>query len=323
MIQVSKTNEAALEESIEKHLLNNGYVTSDNADFNKEFAIDEKKFWQFLENTQSKELDKLRDRHNWQRMVLERLDRKIKKDGVINVLKRGLQIDNAELTLLYRTPYNNLNPDVIKNFHSNIFSIARQIYFSSHNEKSIDMVIFINGLAIATFELKNPWTGQNIYHAMKQYRDDRDPKEALFQFGRCLVHFAVDPEEIYMTSKLDGSSTYFLPFNKGNKHGKGNPVNPEGHRTAYLWKEVLTTLSLTNIIEHFAKLVEDKDKKTGKIKKTLYFPRYHQLDVVRSILAYSKAKGTGQASHVRRRYHRPGSDIQSPHHTAFNTHMRT
>jgi type I restriction enzyme R subunit len=294
MIQVSKTNEAALEESIEKHLLNNGYVTSDNADFNKEFAIDEKKFWQFLENTQSKELDKLRDRHNWQRMVLERLDRKIKKDGVINVLKRGLQIDNAELTLLYRTPYNNLNPDVIKNFHSNIFSIARQIYFSSHNEKSIDMVIFINGLAIATFELKNPWTGQNIYHAMKQYRDDRDPKEALFQFGRCLVHFAVDPEEIYMTSKLDGSSTYFLPFNKGNKHGKGNPVNPEGHRTAYLWKEVLTTLSLTNIIEHFAKLVEDKDKKTGKIKKTLYFPRYHQLDVVRSILAYSKAKGTGQ-----------------------------
>lgn len=269
MIQVSKTNEAALEECIEKHLLANGYVKSDNADFNKEFAIDEKKFWEFLEKTQRKELDKLRDRHNWQRMILERLNRKIKKDGILNVLKRGLQIDNAELTLLYRTPYNDLNPEVIKNFESNIFSIARQIYFSASNEKSIDMVLFINGLAIATFELKNPWTGQNIYHAKKQYRDDRDPKEPLFEFKRCLVHFAVDPEEIYMTSKLEGGATYFLPFNKGNNQGKGNPVNVQGHRTAYLWKEVLTTLSLTNIIEHFAKLVEEKNKKTGKIKNPI------------------------------------------------------
>lgn len=293
-MKVSKTNEAALEECVEQALLVNGYEKSNNADYNTEFAIDEKKFWEFLENTQSKELDKLRDRYNWQRLILERLDRKIKKDGIINVLKRGLQIDNAELTLLYRMPYNNLSQDVIKNFDSNIFSIARQIYFSADNAQSIDIVLFINGLAIATFELKNPWTGQNYYHARKQYCNDRDPKETLFQFGRCLVHFAVDPDGIYMTTKLAGKSTYFLPFNKGNNQGKGNPVNIDGHRTAYLWQEVLTKYSLTNIIEHFAKLITEKNKKTGKSKKTLFFPRYHQLGVVRNILQDSKDKGAGQ-----------------------------
>ena len=156
------------------------------------------------------------------------------------------------------------------------------------------MVVFLNGLPLATLELKNPWTGQNVSHAKKQYCEDRDPKETLLQFRRCLVHFAVDPDEVWMTTKLEGKSTYFLPFNKGCDHGKGNPVNPDGHKSAYLWQEILTRHSLTNIIEHYAKVTEENDKKTGKTKQTLYFPRYHQLDVVRRLLADVAARGAGQ-----------------------------
>ena len=156
-----------------------------------------KKFWQFLENSQKSELDKLADRHDYKRLIIERLNRKIKKDGILTILKKGLSIDDAHFNLFYDAPYNSLNPDSEKLFANNIFSIARQIHYSGTDiNLSIDMVIFINGLAIATFELKNPWTGQNIYHARKQYEEDRDKNEPLFQFGRCLVHFAVDTEEI-------------------------------------------------------------------------------------------------------------------------------
>jgi len=320
---VSNTSEAALEAHIEKALCGSsyeqqkfalgekpingiydakagaGYEFADPKHFDPEFAIDKEAFWRFLEQTQAQELEKLSDRPNWQRLVLERLDRKIKKDGILNVLKKGLSIDNAELTLLYRQPYNDLNPEVIEHFNSNIFSIARQIHYSTIDPLlSIDMVLFVNGLALATFELKKisqkGGHGQTVYSAMKQYRETRDPKETLFQFSRCLVHFAVDEDEVFMTTKLDGKSTYFLPFNKGNNHGKGNPVNEYGYRTAYLWEKILTRKSLTNIIEHFAKLVEEKDKKTGKRKKTLFFPRYHQLEVVCQLLEHVKIHGSGQ-----------------------------
>ena len=292
---VSDTSENALETLIETSLVSDGYEVSDPRDYNAEFAVDEAKLWQFLEATQGDELEKLKLRPDWQRVVLERLERKIKKDGVLTVLKKGLAIDDAYLTLLYRAPYSTLNPDVVEKFDTNIFSIGRQIHFSTADPAlSIDMVLFINGLSLASFELKNPWTGQNIYHARRQYQNDRDPKEPLFQFGKCLVHFAIDPDEVAMTTKLDGKGTFFLPFNKGYNHGKGNPPNPNGHKSAYLWEEVLTRLSLTNIIEHFAKLVEETDEKTGKKKKTLFFPRYHQLDVVRGILNHVKTNGVGQ-----------------------------
>jgi len=210
------------------------------------------------------------------------------------LLKKGLDVDAAHFDLLCRLPYNNLNPDVEAKFQSNIFSVTRQLYFSNETQKSVDMVFFINGLPVATMELKNPWTGQNVHQAIKQYRQDRDPKETLFRFKRCLVHFAVDPDEVWMTTKLEGKKTYFLPFNKGHNHGKGNPPNPEGLKTAYLWKEILNRHSLCNIIEHYAKYTEVKDKKTGKIKRTQFFPRYHQLEVVRSLLSDVKAKGVGE-----------------------------
>ncbi len=311
----SNTTEAALEACIERHLTGGvttvgpveavegpatdyggkGYLRGKTADFNTEFAIDEAKFWQFLESTQADELTKLHYKADWKRQILERLHRKLKKDGILSVLKKGLDVDNAHFTLLYRLPYNDLNPDVIAKFESNIFSITRQVYFSGIDKKSVDMVIFLNGLPLATLELKNPWTGQNVNHAKKQYRDDRDPKETLFQFKRCLIHFAVDPDEVWMTTKLDGKSTYFLPFNRGqpNGQGKGNPVNPHGHKTAYLWQEILTRQSLSNIIEHYAKLTMEKDK-SGRVKQTLYFPRYHQLQVVRDLLADVQHEGVGK-----------------------------
>lgn len=292
---VSQTNEAALETHIENALAKDGYCIGNPADFDREFALDGKLFWQFLEATQPKELAKLKDRPNWQRLLLERLNKKIKKDSVLAVLKKGLDIDDAHFDLLYRLPYNDLNPEVVANFAANIFSVTRQVHYSeSDTFKSVDMVLFVNGLAIATLELKNPWTGQNVHSAIKQYRTDRDPREALFEFGRCLVHFAVDPDEAYMCAQLAGNDSNFLPFNKGFNFGKGNPVNPKGHKTAYLWDDVLPRRSLTNIIEQFAKFTVEKDKKTGKERKALFFPRYHQLDVVRGILTDAKQNGVGQ-----------------------------
>ncbi|WP_447981043.1 type I restriction endonuclease subunit R [Achromobacter kerstersii] len=292
---VSQTNEAALETHIANALANDGYCIGDQADFDREFAIDGKLFWQFLEATQPKELEKLKDRPNWQRLLLERLNKKIKKESVLAVLKKGFDIDDAHFDLLYRLPYNDLNPHVVANFASNIFSVSRQVHYSeSDTFKSVDMVLFVNGLAIATLELKNPWTGQNVHNAIKQYRTDRAPREPLFEFGRCLVHFAVDPDEAYMCAQLAGNESNFLPFNKGFNFGKGNPVNPGGYKTAYLWEEILPRRSLTNIIEQFAKFTIAKDKKTGKERNALFFPRYHQLDVVRGILADAKQHGVGQ-----------------------------
>lgn len=292
---VSQTNEAALETHIENALVKDGYCIGNPADFDREFAIDGKLFWQFLEATQPKELAKLKDRPNWQRLLLERLNKKIKKDSVLAVLKKGLDIDDAHFDLLYRLPYNDLNPEVVANFAANIFSVTRQVHYSeSDTFKSVDMVLFVNGLAIATLELKNPWTGQNVHNAIKQYRTDRDPRDPLFEFGRCVVHFAVDPDEAYMCAQLVGNDSNFLPFNKGFNFGKGNPVNPKGHKTAYLWEDILPRRSLTNIIEQFAKFTVEKNKKTGKERKALFFPRYHQLDVVRGILADAKQNGVGQ-----------------------------
>ncbi|MRD46526.1 DEAD/DEAH box helicase [Caenimonas koreensis DSM 17982] len=292
---VSQINEAALESHIENALAMDGYRVGDPADFDREFAVDTKLFWEFLEATQPKELAKLKDRPNWQRLVLERLNKKIKKDSALAVLKKGLDIDDAHFDLLYRLPYNDLNPEVGANFEANRFSVTRQVHYSQTDTfKSVDMALFVNGLAVATLELKNPWTGQTVQNAVRQYRTDRNPKEPLFEFGRCLVHFAVDPDEAFMCAQLAGNDSNFLPFNKGNKHGKGNPVNPSGHKTAYLWQDILPRKSLANVIEQFAKFTVEKDKKTGKERKTLFFPRYHQLNVVRGILEDARQNGVGQ-----------------------------
>ncbi len=322
---VSQTNEQALEALIERALTGisreelqsqvgtkdkvelqaatqyrtntgHGYDIGWSSDYDREFAVDTVNLWGFLKATQADQLEKIKDRPNWQLLLLEMLNKRIKKHGILKVLKNGLSIDDAHFTLLYSVPYNDINPEVAANFEKNVFTVTRQLYYSEANPNlSVDMAIFINGLAVATLELKNAWTGQNTYHAKKQYCEDRDPNEPLFQFGRCLVHLAVDTDEVYMTTRLAGKKTYFLPFNKGFNHGRGNPPGESsqgGHRTAYLWQHILTRHSLTNIIEHFAKLVGEKDNDPIR-KKTLFFPRYHQLEVVRNLLFHAGQHGVG------------------------------
>src|SRR5690606_13507681 len=175
----------------------------------------------------------------------------------------------------------------------NEFSVTRQVRYNLDNSREeIDMVIFVNGLGVATLELKNPWTGQTAkFHGIKQYKNDRDIRQPLLYFGRCIVHFAVDTDEVYMCTKLAGYKSFFLPFNKGHHNGKGNPPNPNGHKSAYLWEEVLTRESLTNIIQHFVRF--DGKANDALSKRTLFFPRYHQLDVVRKILDHASRNGVG------------------------------
>lgn len=319
----SLTTEAALEATIEKRLtgtcleelkeqniaLNavndraelyragNGYYIGVPEDFNAKYAIDELRFWDFLETTQKDELARLQKQSDWKLKILERLDRMIKKYGILRSFRKGLDVDDAHFTLLYPLPLASSSESVKANFESNQFSSTRQLCYSLTNKaEEIDMVLFVNGLPFATMELKNHWTGQNAkVHGQNQYKQKRDISQPLLNFGRCIVHFAVDTDEVYMTTKLDGNSTYFLPFNLGQREplfGKGNPPNPFGHKTSYLWEEIFTRTSVANIIQHFVRF-DGKDTDPLS-KKTLYFPRYHQLDVVRRLIADASKKGVGQ-----------------------------
>lgn len=315
----SQTNEQALEASIEKTLTGHsledlksqgvnfsgvseredlyrsgiGYYLGLPQDFNAKFAIDEQRFWHFLETTQNEELEKLQNQSDWRLKILERFDRMVKKYGILRVLRKGLNVDHAHFTLMYPLPLASSSESVRKNFASNEFSATRQIQYSIDNPREeIDMVLFVNGIPFATMELKNPWTGQNAkVHGQRQYKAERDNRQPLLQFGRCMVHFVVDTDEVYMTTRLNGKDTFFLPFNKGYNNGKGNPPVERGHKTNYLWNEVLTPQSIANIIQHFVKF---DGKQTDPLsKKTLFFPRYHQLDVVRKIVEHAGKNGVG------------------------------
>lgn len=319
----SQTNEQALEQAIEKHLtgiciedikhqgfaidaLNEnteiyhtgkGYYIGQPSYFNAQFAIDEQFFWDFLQSTQKEELEKLQKQSDWKLKILNRYDRLVKKYGILYLLKKGLQVDDAHFTLFYQLPLASSSKTIKERFQHNRFSVTRQLRYSVDNPREeIDLVLFINGLPVVTMELKNHWTGQNArVHGQHQYKHKRDTKQPLLNFARCIVHFAVDTDEAYMTTKLNGKNTFFLPFNKGNKHGKGNPELPNGdvgHRTNYLWNEVFTRESLANIIQHFVRL--DGKKKDALQTKTLFFPRYHQMDVVRKIIDDASKKGVGQ-----------------------------
>ncbi len=312
----SQTNEQALEASIEKKLTGtsleelkqegalqeqkelyrsgNGYYIGYASDFNAKYAIDEVRFWHFLETTQPEELAKLQKQSDWKIKILERLDRLVKKYGILRLLRKGLEVDDAHFTLMYVLPLASSSAAAKINFDNNEFSVSRQIRYSLLNPREeIDMVVFVNGLPIATMELKNHWTGQNAkVHGQNQYKTKRDITQPLLNFGRCVVHFAVDTDEVYMTTKLDGASTFFLPFNLGHNYGKGNPPNPFGHKTAYLWDEVLTRESLANIIQHFVRF--DGKESDALSKKNLFFPRYHQMNVVRKLIAHANSNGVGQ-----------------------------
>ena len=292
----TNTREDGLETLIVNHLVNcNGYESGDNSDYDKEFAVDEARLFRFLQETQQDSVDALHilDSALEKKKFLSQLSKELSSAGIIKLLRDGMRYKHLRLTLYYATP----TPQNIKAremYAQNIFSVTRQLRYSCEFPKlALDFVVFINGLPVMTFELKNLLTKQNVEDAVHQYRTDRDPKELIFNFKRCAVHFAVDDQEVKMCTQLSGKSSWFLPFNKGNNDGAGNPINPAGLKTDYLWSEILTKGELSNIIENFAQVISDKDEKTKKIKEKMVFPRYHQLSAVKQLLADTVQQGVG------------------------------
>ncbi len=273
-----------------------GWICGNRHDYDREYCVDLAQLSAFLVATQPEVAESLGLDNDCpaRRKFLARLRSGISKRGTIDVLRRGIKHGAHNLNLFYGTPSPG-NEKAQTLFEANRFSITRQLGYSRTNPKlALDMGLFINGLPVATFELKNSLTRQTVDDAVRQYKTDRDPSEKLFEFGRCVAHFAVDEQEVRFCTHLKGKASWFLPFNKGWEGGAGNPPNPNGIKTDYLWREVLTRTSLTNILENYAQVVESKDEKTGRKKKAQIWPRYHQLDVVRQLLADAGAEGVGK-----------------------------
>ncbi|HZH87098.1 MAG TPA: type I restriction endonuclease [Brumimicrobium sp.] len=305
MSKSTDTTEKGLESHITNYLVDtNSYTQRQSTDYNNVSCLDEDLLFQFLEATQPKAVEKLKRYHKdlYRQKIIKRLNDRIQAKGVIEVLRKGIVdgFTDTKLKLFYDKPVSSYNANANALYQANIFSVIRQVYYSTKNKNSLDMVVFINGLPVITFELKNELTNQNVKHAINQYKKDRDPNEELFRLGRLVVNFAVDTEEVWMCTQLKGENSYFLPFNKGNNNGAGNPPNG-GIKTDYLWKEILTKNSLTDIIQNFSQLIteekqytDDKGRKRTKKEKKLIFPRYHQLSAVRQLLADAQEKGSGQ-----------------------------
>lgn len=293
----TNTKESGLEALIVKWLVDqNGYEQGTNADYNREYAVDETRLFRFLQDTQPDALEKLGvfKSDMKKKQFLNRLQGEIAKRGIIDVLRNGVKIYPANLIMFYLTPTEN-NAKAKEMFEKNIFSVTRQLQYSMDATRlALDICLFINGLPVITFELKNQLTKQDVDDAVEQYKTDRDPRELLFQFKRCMVHFAVDDARIKFCTKLDGKSSWFLPFDKGYNDGAGNPPNPDGLMTDYLWKDILTKLKLSRIIENYAQVVVEEDPETKKKSVKQIFPRYHQLDCVEKLLADVKENGIGK-----------------------------
>jgi type I restriction enzyme R subunit len=220
------------------------------------------------------------------------LNNQLASRGVTDVLRKGFRYLTELFDMYYPLP-SELNPTAQELYEKNIFGVVRQLHYSKMNANSIDVMLSVNGLPIITMELKNHYTGQTVENAIKQCQTDRDERDPLLAPKRCAVHFAVDDDDVMMCTWLSGKSSWFLPFNKGYNGGAGNPVNPKGVRTAYLWEEVLQKASLSDIIENYAQVLTKVDEKTGKKKISVVWPRYHQLDVVRKLLAETRTNGVG------------------------------
>ena len=273
-----------------------GYQQGTNEDYNKEYAIDETRLFRFLNDTQPKEMDKLGVNQSDQkkRQFLNRLSGEITRRGIIDVLRNGIKAYPADLILFYFTPTEN-NEQAKRLFDQNIFSVTRQLCYAIDASKlALDLCLFINGLPVITIELKNHFTGQTTADAVEQYKKDRNPRELLFSFKRCIVHFAVDDQTVQFCTKLCGKASWFLPFNKGYHDGAGNPPNPEGIMTDYLWKDILTKTKLSRIIENYAQVVVEENPETRKKSVKQIWPRYHQLDCVEKLLADVKQYGVGK-----------------------------
>jgi type I restriction enzyme R subunit len=276
-----------------------GYFAGSAKDYDRAQALDVSQLFTFLRVTQPEAFKKLAmpeadDPKDINRLkFLTRLSAEIGKRGVIDVLRKGVEHGPVHFDLFYGTPSpGNAKAEALH--AQNRFLITRQLAYSmDETRRALDLCLFINGLPIATFELKNSLTKQTVEDAVEQYKRDRDSRERLFEFGRCVVHFAVDDSEVRMCTELAGKRSWFLPFNKGYHDGAGNPPNPHGLKPDYLWKEVLTPAGLTNILENYAQIVEEKDPRTGRKKRKQVWPRYHQLGVVRLALAHVRINGAG------------------------------
>jgi type I restriction enzyme R subunit len=292
-MKTTDTSEKGLETIIVNALtMTAGYELGVSGDYDKTLALDLPKLLQFLYDTQETTANLLRLGVPAERQkFLERLRGEITKRGVVDVLRQGVKHGPATVALYYGTPSVG-NAEAAKLHGQNVFSMTRQLFYSSQNANSVDVVTFLNGLPLLTMELKNNFTGQTVTDAVTQYQDDRDPRELLFQPGRCMVHLAVDDQQVKFCAALVGKASWFLPFNRGYEQGAGNPPNPEGLKTDYLWRAVLTKPGLTDLLENYAAVVETENEK-GKKERNPIFPRYHQLEVVRALLVDVLAKGVG------------------------------
>ena len=272
-----------------------GWICGDPQDYDREFCVDLAQLSAFLHATQrraAESLDLGQDSPT-RRIFLARLQGEVTKRGTIDVLRKGVKHGPHQIDLMYGTPSPG-NEKAKARYGQNRFSVTRQLRYSrDQTQLALDLCLFVNGLPVATFELKNSLTKQTVDDAVEQYKRDRSPAERLFELGRCLVHFAVDDHEVRFCTHLKGKASWFLPFNRGWNDGAGNPPNPNGLKTDYLWKQVLTRDGLTDIIENYAQVVESKDEKTGRKKREQLWPRYHQLDVVRGLLADASGRGVG------------------------------
>lgn len=297
---MSITTEHTFESALIKSLVEKGgYTEGQAADYSPELGMFKDEVIDFLQTSQPKKWAKISAIHgaSTKNRVLQRLYKELDLRGCLDVVRNGFVDYGVRFQMAFFQPASGLNPDAVELYNKNNLKVYRQVYFSNKNRKSVDLVLSLNGLPIATLELKNQFTGQNVGNALKQYSETRDNRELLFAFKkRTLVHFAVDQDEVFMTTKLDGSKTYWLPFNKGYDKGKGNPPNPDGYRTAYLWEYILQKDSWMEIIQRFIHLQTEEIEADGRTfkKEKLIFPRYHQLDAVREITKDVYAEGTGK-----------------------------
>lgn len=297
---MSITTENTFETALVQSLTEQGGYTEGNApDYSPELGMFKYEVIKFLQESQPKRWEKISAIHgaDADNRVIQRLYKELDLRGSLDVLRNGFVDYGVRFQMAFFQPASGLNPDAVDLYNKNNLKVYRQIYYSTKNKNSIDVLLSLNGIPVATLELKNQFTGQNVGNALKQYSTTRDHREILFAFKkRCLVHFAVDQDEVFMTTKLDGSKTYWLPFNKGANNGKGNPQNPNGYRTAYLWENILQKDSWMEIIQRFVHLQTEEIEVEGKIykKEKLIFPRYHQLDAVREISKKALEVGTGK-----------------------------
>jgi type I restriction enzyme R subunit len=306
---MSQTNERAFETYLEEILFTqSGWVRGTNKDWDKENAIFPSQVLSFIKETQSKEWTEFQKMHGTQLepMLLKTLIKELALKGTLAVLRQGFKFYGKELKLAYFKPAHGLNQEVIEKYKKNQLVITRQIYCHPNTNQTVDMVMSLNGIPVATCELKNPMTHQNWRHAVKQYQNDRDPNAPLFLFQkRALVHFAVDPDEVYMTTRLQKNRTHFLPFNRGSNPGSvqcgaGNPQHTSGYRTGYFWQDILKRDSFLDIIGHYI-FIDKKEEKyfdaqgrpATRTKETVVFPRFHQLDAVRNLISTARSEGAG------------------------------